>query len=356
VVVLLLATDFAFTAAYQWLAGRLFHGEPRLRVRSEVFHHTLAPNVSLTAEHWGPRACPYRTNSLGFRDATVREVPLVSSGRRILFMGDSFTEGVGVPWDETFVGLTAKALQPRGVEVLNGAVSLYSPTIYERKTRFLLEDVGLRFDEEVVFIDISDILDETAYRLDADDHVVLTGMVRRRAEQAAERWGAGRAPGAVQAVGRFLDGHTLLLARGWDAVAGRLEPLHYGAGWTFDASLMAEYGQAGLARARERMDALAALLARRGIRLTVAVYPWPDQVLMRDRASLQARVWKEWADRHGAAFIDYFPVFITDLPPRETVRRYYIRGDVHWNEAGHRLVADTLIARLLASASPPASP
>jgi len=356
VLLALFATDFAFTAGYQWLSSRLPRGEPRLRVRSEVFHHTLAPKVSLVAEHWGPRACPYRTNSLGFRDAVVRDVPLAGSGRRILFMGDSFTEGVGVPWEQTFVGLTAEALQPRGVEVLNGAVSLYSPTIYERKTRWLLEDLGLRFDEMVVFIDISDILDETAYRLDAFDHVVLTGLVRRRAEQAAERWGRGRAPGALQAVGRFLDGHTLLMARAWDLVAGRLEPLHYGAGWTFDASLMAEYGQAGLARARERMDALAALLAGRGIRLTVAVYPWPDQVLLRDRTSVQARFWQEWAEAHGAGFLDYFPVFITDEPPRETVRRYYISGDVHWNEAGHRLVAGPLIARLVASASPPARP
>ena len=295
---LLLATDLGFTAGYQWLSGRLSRGQPRLRVRSEVFHHTFAPKISVLAEHWGPRACPYRTNSLGFRDAVVRDVPLVSPRRRILFMGDSFTEGVGVPWERTFVGLAAAALEPRGVEVLNGAVSLYSPTIYERKTRWLLDDVGLRFDELVVFIDISDILDETAYRLDADDHVVLDGLARRRAERAAERW--GREPGALQAVGRFLDAHTLALAGAYDTLAARLEPpLHYGAGWTFDAGLMAEYGRAGLAHARERMDALAALVKAHGIRLTVAVYPWPDQILLRDRASLQARYWKEWADAHG---------------------------------------------------------
>ena len=205
--------------------------------------------------------------------------------------------------------------------------------------------MGLRFDELVVFIDISDILDETAYRLDADGHVVLDGLVRRHAERAAERW--GRTPSSLQALGRFLDGHTLLLARAYDALAARFEtPLHYGAGWTFDAGLLAEYGQTGLARARERMDALAALVAARGIRLTVAVYPWPDQILMRDRASLQARFWKSWADEHGVPLIDYFPLFVGDESPRETVRRYFISGDVHWNEAGHRLVAEQLIARL----------
>ena len=342
---LLIATDLGFTAAYQWLSGRLSRGQPLLRVRSEIFHHSFAPKISVVAEHWGPRACAYRTNSLGFRDAVVRDVPLVGARRRMLFMGDSFTEGVGVPYERTFVGLTAAALAPRGVEVLNGAVSLYSPTIYERKTRWLLEDVGLRFDELVVFIDISDILDETAYRLDADGHVVLDGLVRRHAERAAERW--GRTPSSLQALGRFLDGHTLLLARAYDALAARFEtPLHYGAGWTFAAGLLAEYGQSGLARARERMDALAALVAARGIRLTIAVYPWPDQILMRDRASLQARFWKSWADEHGVPLIDYFPVFVGDESPRETVRRYFISGDVHWNEAGHRLVAEQLVARL----------
>jgi len=344
---LLVATDLGFTASYQWISGRMAREGPRLRVRSEIFHHGFAPKISVVAEHWGPRACLYRTNSLGFRDAVVRDVPLVGSRRRILFMGDSFTEGVGVPYERTFVGLTAAALEPRGVEVLNGAVSLYSPTIYERKTRWLLEDVGLRFDELVVFIDISDILDETAYHLDQDDHVVLEGLVRRHAQRAAERWERIHALGALQTLGRFLDDHTLLLARAYDALDARLEdPLHYGAGWTFDAGLMAEYGRAGLARARERMDALARLVAARGIRLTIAVYPWPDQILMRDRASLQARFWKSWADEHGVPLIDYFPVFVRDEPPRETVRRYFISGDVHWNEAGHRLVAEKLIARL----------
>ena len=98
------------------------------------------------------------------------------------------------------------------------------------------------------------------------------------------------------------------------------------------------------------MDALAALVAARGIRLTVAVYPWPDQILTRDRASLQARFWQGWADAHGVPLIDFFPVFVTDEPPRETVRRYFIAGDVHWNEAGHRLVAERLLPHFLAPA------
>ena len=64
---LLVATDLGFTASYQWVSGRLSREGPRLRVRSEIFHHGFAPKISVVAEHWGPRACLYRTNSLGFR-------------------------------------------------------------------------------------------------------------------------------------------------------------------------------------------------------------------------------------------------------------------------------------------------
>jgi hypothetical protein len=46
------------------------------------------------------------TDSLGFKDASRRAVP---DRRRILFIGDSFTEGVGLPYEQTFVGLFARA-------------------------------------------------------------------------------------------------------------------------------------------------------------------------------------------------------------------------------------------------------
>jgi hypothetical protein len=145
----------------------------------------------------------------------------------------------------------------------------------------------------------------------------------------------------------FLDHHTLLLARGFDLLESPLEsPYHRGEAWTFDPRLFEEYGREGLARARERMDALHALLRRHGIRLTIAVYPWPDQILKGDRDSLQERFWRGWAEDKGAAFLDYFPLFIDREPPRDVIRRNFIPGDVHWNEAGHRLVSGMLLDHL----------
>src|SRR5262249_32763549 len=80
--------------------------------------------------------------------------------KRFVFIGDSFTEGLGYPWEQTFVGLLSRSLGE--AEILNAAVSSYSPTAYYIKIKWLLDE-GYVFDHVVVLIDISDIQDEMWY-------------------------------------------------------------------------------------------------------------------------------------------------------------------------------------------------
>lgn len=133
--------------------------ESRYRVPSDIYHHDLRKRVD-TDGVWGEARYRVRTNSLGFKDREVREVPLTSPQRRVLLIGDSFTEGVGFEFSETFAGIAAESFAGRGVEVFNAAVVSYSPAIYYSKVRYLIEEVGLDLDAVVVFIDISDIADE----------------------------------------------------------------------------------------------------------------------------------------------------------------------------------------------------
>ncbi|MBW2458847.1 MAG: SGNH/GDSL hydrolase family protein [Deltaproteobacteria bacterium] len=112
--------------------------------------------------------------------------------------------------------------------------------------------------------------------------------------------------------------------------------------WTIEAEL-SDKARQGLDRATEHMDELARLARREGIVLTVAVYPWPDQIYHRDRESRHVDHWRAWARRHGAHFIDHFPCFVGDGDPIDVIDRYYIRGDVHWNREGHKLVAERFL-------------
>jgi hypothetical protein len=110
------------------------------------------------------------TNSLGFKDGSVRDVPLQTTGRRILLIGDSFTEGIGMPFEDSFAGLLDHAgkERPEKIKFLNADVASYSPSIYYKKIKYLLEK-GLRFDEVVLFSDTSDVTDEATTYFCIDD-------------------------------------------------------------------------------------------------------------------------------------------------------------------------------------------
>jgi hypothetical protein len=99
-------------------------------------------------------------------------VPLASPGRRVVLMGHSFTEGLH-RFEDTFAGVLYEAGQRRSdkIEFLNAGVGSYSPVIYYRKTKALL-DRGLQFDQMVVFSDISDVWDESRnyFCIDDDPH------------------------------------------------------------------------------------------------------------------------------------------------------------------------------------------
>src|SRR3979411_2204100 len=57
------------------------HDEGRSpRIAHPVYHHGLEPNFD-GYEHWGDHRFKVYTNSMGFRDAAVRDVPASSSMR-----------------------------------------------------------------------------------------------------------------------------------------------------------------------------------------------------------------------------------------------------------------------------------
>ena len=90
-----------------------------LGIRDPVYNHTLKSKYD-GFDILGPRRFRVLTNSLGFRDASTRDVTLMADRKRIVFIGNSFTEGVGLPFDEAFVGRFAHAFP--ALDVLNAAI------------------------------------------------------------------------------------------------------------------------------------------------------------------------------------------------------------------------------------------
>jgi hypothetical protein len=337
------------------------------RIADADFHHSLAANFD-GYDTWARR---YRlvTNSLGFKDAAARTVPLRSDQRRVLLIGDSFTEGLGFPFAETFAGLLYRAGQQREdkIEFLNAAVASYSPSVYYRKIKHLVE-IGLQFDEVVVFSDVSDVYDEATSsfcseqdrKADRDPQYQLYCRPTTLAPDGSQRpeW---------RGFGRFwesnfvvTDGVQKMIRSKIDALRGkdiekafRVFPYLGGSGWTlakddreiFFRSIEIENG---IANSLKNMQALADLLAARGIQLTIVVYPWPTQLAGEDRNSRQVEIWRKFCSRNCKVFIDLFPAFFAEKDVHaDWYTRLFIRGDVHFSAEGHRLMFRELAKHLL---------
>lgn len=314
---------------------------------------------------WLGTSYEFKTNSLGFRDESIREISLTDPRPRLLILGDSAPEGM-TAWPDSFIGRLA-ANFPQ-YEFLNGSVEGYSPSNYLNTARMVLRN-HVEFDEAIVFLDISDAQDEAAFFHDAD----RSGAVATASQKSTQT--------STYSGMRLWINNNLLLSNdvfaffekwlirmGWyhlDLGHGGDEFDLERSAWTYRKVSDVEpyelgYGplglESGIAREKAKMDDLWRELQIRNIPLSVVVYPWPAQ-LAHDRVdSRQVKIWQEWCEGKCKRFVNIFPAFfaVKEQCPRTQPGCWYLShfifGDTHYNSAGDALVADVLSTSLRQSA------
>ena len=322
---------------------------PHVKLHGVPYGYGLRPNLDVVSAVWGHRNYRLRTNSVGFRDKAPREVSLDAGQRRVVFIGDSFAMGIGCRYEDTFAGLIDAALKKDGVEVLNAAVDGYSSWHYVEKVRYLVETVGLAFDELICCIDLSDVAEDLARNSAASP---VTSIGQPHAAKIAKKRQT-RLPHLPhrRSLRHHLRANSLLVELLY-RIKLRLAPDmpidQRAVLWTTEDSLYREFGEQGIALQKRNLDELHGVLRQHGIKLTVVVYPWIDQILRRDLDSRQVQIWREWCAANGAGFINCFPAFIgREADPMDTVYECFIRGDNHFNETGHKIMAEKLLEHLL---------
>ena len=327
--------------------------EKSWRVKHDFFHHGLRSNFR-GRMNWNHPFRQYEvcTDQNGFKSSC-------SSGKldgkkfNFVFIGDSFTEGIGLPYEETFVGMIASARPD--VSVANMGVASYSPSIYRSKIKYYL-DKGYEFDHVVVFIDISDILDEVIISTLKD------GRVSENKTELVSVNNTKSQPTEPNELKQHLRRLFPLSYNGLHKIknlvtGNRGSEVFYHpnprAAWTYDLSSVG-YGEKGAQYALDKsvseMNELYKMLSKKGITLSVGVYPWPDQLLFDSEDSLQTRVWEEFCRNRCKSFYNLFPVFWEGVSRHgavNTIKEYYFVGDVHFNERGNRLLADEVLQSLL---------
>jgi hypothetical protein len=313
--------------------GRYLDVRAREKRRSRLRpHRAVAPRdpAQVQARAGVGRArYPFESDGYGFHTSACAGNDVAAERDRTVFVvGDSFTEGIGLPFEQTFAGLHACAwrerhgrAQPRHRHLQPGDL--------------LAEDRGvgapaqLPADGDRCLLDISDVLNDAVDYIDAGDRVlVMPRPFERRAKQFLKRNST-----IFAVLTEFRDRHFTARGAGGTLVIDNETSM-----WTVDARLYDAWGKRGLERNAANHSKIVRQCAEWKCRLTLVVYPWPDQLADNDRDSIQVR---DWSARNHVRFVEVFSPFFT-APAAETLARNYIPNDFHFNPAGNRLVFETV--------------
>jgi hypothetical protein len=319
-----------------------------------TYHHTLAPNFD-GYDHWGDTRFKVYTDSLGFRDGRVRDVPASPSVHRVLLMGDSFTEAIGVDFEDSFAGLLYAAGMARAqkIEFLNAGVISYSPVLYYRKIKFLIEQ-GVHFDEVVVFSDESDVRDEATGYFCEDENPSYQKYCGQSLPYYARSDDFGSSlrrhfvvTDTIRVIGKFwIQGRLGNQKRNKLAPSSETAWIFSGADAGNDYAPLGIDG--GIERSLANMQMLADLLKKNGIPMTIAVYPWPALLAAYDPDNRQVTMWREFCARNCKKFINLFPAFNAEKAAHaDWYERLYIFTDFHFSAGGNRLMFRELARELL---------
>lgn len=358
------------------------------RIPHHFYHHGISASSRMN-DPWGNLNAEVFTNDWGMKDEKIRKVDQKFDGYRILLLGDSFTEGQGYRFEQTFPGifqqLARRASLP--LEILDGGVASHSPKLYYLHLKYLLDVAKLKVDELWVFPDISDAQDEAIYleywpgredsvvyftrkwhaflyhnsfvygnflRADYGEDVnqAIADVVRWLSRQFPSWFTVAEEPEAYaglrrpSGIDRAVADLTPLFGKtdsSTDWSSKKFWPKTYLVErytWIDDEDVRRRWADDGLVIAKGYMRLLIELARERGIPVSMGIYPGAMNIGMNTR--YYEREWTEFAARENIPLLNLFPPFQA-LPgtPDEVRRDYYIPGDVHWNDRGHRLVAET---------------
>ena len=309
--------------------------ERKYRISHPIFHHTLKENIN-TRSQFGDLIYKTCTDINGFR---IKCGEIKKFDKDIILMGDSFTEGVGLNYEETFAGMLSNELK---MNFYNMGVSSYSPVIYKKKIKFFLDQNIINPKEVLVFLDVSDIEDEFYY------------YECRNGQSVCSKKGYKQFPPNLPIIHKSKEKYFPMLSKFSTVLRDTKRKLFkkneypkkdvYRMGWTYLKKN--EVVNTGITKSIKNMMELHSYLDSKNIPMSIAVFPWREHILYDVEESLQVKIWRDFCIDRCREFINFFPLFFKESKTsskEEVVKKYFFKNDSHFNMLGNELIFKQLI-------------
>ena len=321
-----------------------FYGKIK-RIDHDVFHHGLKPNVEMKNVKGFDNYYTFCTDNHGFRYKcnSQKRGKTFDYG----FMGDSFTEGTSVSYEDSFVGIFENKIKK---DVANLGVVSYAPKIYLSKLKYYLDE-GYDFKHVIVAIDISDLYDDNvSYRL--KENFIVEDNYERGERLKLRRFlrknfpftnfymfviknlnKVGYAPENLDPNVPVFHKDVLLKSKWTYSSDEKIDGY-----WTTTKEAQSEM--------IENMNSLFELLSEKKVPLSIVIFPWPQQLENDVVNSKHVKMWEEFCEKKCKNFINLFPDLFNERDNNgylATYKKYYWWNDMHFNKEGNKLIAKKLL-------------
>ena len=344
------------TVSITFLIENLINSK-QLLIKHDIYHHDFTANYS-GDKVWGNKTHRVCTDSSGFKIncKDFNKLRLIKE-YDLAFMGDSFTEGYD--YSKSFVGLISD--EYKNLKIANIAVASYSPSIYFYKIKYLLEN-GYKFKHLVLYVDISDVHDEALYE-EKNGKIIInyildktTNEVKRRTYKRIFKDFANDYFPYIYSKLWKIKNRKLLKDEDFNFInkEKHIYKKNFVRGsWTYNPTLIYRDQFSVKEAVNKKMyyiNLLSKMLEKENIKLSIGIYPWPSQILWDTRDNSSVKLMREFCIQKCTYFFnnnDYFFDYLEKSNKWDVLKKYYIINDIHFNDEGHKILAENFIAKYI---------
>ena len=299
-----------------------------------VYDHDLKKSFRANLEWSTGETYLFCSNKNSFR-TFCNKMDLESKEFDIAFIGDSFTEGVGVDYEDTFVGRIENNFEE--LKIANLGVVSYSPSIYFTKLRYLLEN-GYKFKRVIIYFDISDIYDDNRKYRFIDNKISRKKSVILSNIQTTLKSSFPFLAYSLKTVKNDIFKKSDIVNK-----CNYLDYCHEKSSWTFNNNF---FGDKEINKSLKFMEMTYELLRKNDVKMSVGIYPWPAQILYDNNQSKIVKLIGNFCKNRCEFFFNNFVDFFSEttfIDKEKIISNYYIEGDVHFNSLGNEKIFQNFV-------------
>lgn len=335
---LVVSIDFFFGRNVLNLINKKSDGIVSWNYKDEKLGLVIEKNFQIENAQWGSKFYDFCSNDLGLKSACSENNS--KKKYKYAFLGDSFTEGIGVPYEKTFVGLFDNGSN----NVINFAISGGSPNIHTRRLNYFLNSENIEIEDLFFFFDLTDFEDDFGWDRDGVKYVDSYNV-----DFSKEKYK------------KFLKDYLpvtyhVLLNIWWKSLrqyfVSPTEHLGYHDrkyDWDYKSTDLIPDYKYKKNLIFKNLNEISKIVKSKNINFYIVVYPHPATILYLKDMELsnnQKLISSFCSIDDNCKMISLYDNFYSEIIKRgkdDVINKYYFKGDIHFNEKGHKFVYESFI-------------